>query len=214
MIRLKFYLFVSLVFLLGAVFCGDVVFGQAKPASAGGGSGKGSSQQVLRIKSLGNSAVKTPEYSTTVQRGKGIAKEWQQIEVIYDTAPEWIDNLVFQYYVMAGTKGADGEPAFSLYKNSVRYVDIEKGNDHKSTVFLNPNAIKRYGTVVAVAVEIVYNGTVVEDKSKETIKLRDKWWKDPSVVENKNVTVRDGYLLDRAHTPFAFVNIDDNEVIQ
>ena len=208
--RRTLHLFVSFLVL---VLCADIVFAQARSAPKPRGGG-----QTLRIRSiegLGRKGqVRTPEYKTSFSRSVGKTKEWQMIEVIYDTAPAWIDELAFNYYVMSAIK-ENGVLAFSIYRISVRYIDIEKGSDHRSTVFVHPNAVKRYGQVVAIAVEIMQNGKAIDEKSDESgIKLRDKWWKDPEVMGNKNMTVRDGYLYDRSRSPFALINIDDYEVIR
>jgi hypothetical protein len=94
----------------------------------------------------------------------------------------------------------------------VKYIDIEKGREHLSSVYLRPSTLKRYGAVVASAVEISYEGRVVAEKAESEIPMLDRWWTKSEVIENKDVTVRDGYLLDKAQTPFALVNVDDYEV--
>jgi hypothetical protein len=109
----------------------------------------------------------------------------------------------------------NGVDAFSFYQKSVKYVDIEKGRAHMSTVFLRPSAVKRYGKVIASAVEIFIDGDKVAEKSVSSLKvLPEKWWTNAQVTESAAVTSRDGYLLDRSETPFAFVNVDDYEVIK
>jgi hypothetical protein len=66
---------------------------------------------------------------------------------------------------------------------------------------------------VAIAVEISVGGKVVaEDSVEEGLKLGPRWWKDPVIVESKDVTARDGYLLEKARSPFALISIDDYEV--
>ena len=79
---------------------------------------------------------------------------------------------------------------------------------------LHPNTIKRYGDVVAVAVEISTGGTLMDVDSDvdKGVKLPEKWWQDPNVLNSDSVTVREGYLMNRWQTPFAYVNFDDFEV--
>jgi len=171
----------------------------------------------LRIKKfigLGKqSLVKTPVYTTTAVRSVTREQDWFRVWVQYETAPEWIDEVVFQYHVLAKMK-VDGRDVFSLYRKSVKYIDVEKGREHMSAVFLRPSAIKRYGDVVASAVEISINGQPAAVKFEVGMQLPDKWWSNAAVTESAAVTVRDGYLLDRRDTPFAFVNVDDYEVIK
>jgi hypothetical protein len=160
--------------------------------------------------------VKTPLFTTTVQRSAATEQDWMQISTTYQTTAEWVDELVFQYYVLAAKK-EEGKLKFTLYKKAVKYMDVEKGHAHVSTVFLRPTALKRYGEVIASAVEIMSNGAVVESKSADerVVPLpADKWWTNPAVVEHKDLTVREGYLLNRAESPFNLINIDDYEVIK
>ena len=109
-----------------------------------------------------------------------------------------------------------GVNSYSFFRKVVRYIDIERDRNHFSTVFLHPRTLERYGDVVAVAVEISVGGSVAaeEDEVDAQVKLPPKWWKAPSVLQNKNLTVRDGYLMSRDETPFAVVNVDDYEVIK
>jgi len=176
---------------------------------------KGDGGDVIRIRKFTGTGrgilEKTPEFKHSAARGVKPAGEWAQISMTYDTAPDWIDELVFQYYVMV-LKTEGGKKVYSLFKTTAKYADIEKGRDHQSCVYLRPNTLKRYGAVVASAVEISYEGRVVAAKSESEIPMPEKWWTDPKVVESKDVMVRDGYLLEKAQTPFALVNVDDYEV--
>lgn len=161
--------------------------------------------------------VKTPVYSTNARGSTKQGRMWARVTLIYDTAPEWIDELTFQYYVLSSIK-KKGRTHYSLFKQIVKYTDIERGRNHMSTVFLSPRALKRYGSPEAVAVEISREGNVIERASEiahgSKIPKRGEWWKNPKVVDSDAVTERDGYLLDRAHSPFALINIDDYEVIK
>lgn len=171
--------------------------------------------RLSKMEGLGRQTmVKTPVYDTSVRRTITREQEWYQIWVQYDTAPEWIDEIEFAYHVLAKTK-IEGREAFSLYRKTIKYIDIPKGKDHMSTAYLRPNTVKRYGEVVAVAVEISIKGQVVVEKSAAALSnIPEKWWKNPKVTESAAVTARGGYLLARDETPFAFINVDDYEVIK
>ena len=168
---------------------------------------------ILRVKTFSGLAsknvVKTPEYKTNINRGRAPAKLWYRLAVSYDTAPDWIDELTFQYYAMSLIK-IDGAKVYTIFKTSVRYADIEVGNKHLSVAYLHPKAVERYGDVVAVAFEVVSKGAVIAEGS-DVRSVPEKWWKDPAVTESESVTVKDGYLLSKAESPFVFVNIDDYE---
>lgn len=174
--------------------------------------------RITKIEGMGSRyRVKTPDYNarTNIPGGTKPAREWGMILVEYDTAPEWIDELVFQYFVLAEGE-EDDRKVYSMYKTTVTYVDIEEGSDHRSAVFLRPSALRRYGEVGAVAVEISYQGNVIARATDTEIRNLppEEWWRDKRVTESQAVTIRDGYLLDKSQTPFAFVHIDDFEDIQ
>jgi len=161
--------------------------------------------------------VETPSYSTSVGRGENRPKEWHVISVSYDTIPEWIDELTVHFYAISMEKDRKtGRNAYSLFKVVVRYVDIERGRSHLARAFLRPTALERYGEVVGAAVEMSVGGELVAEESDVApkAKLPQKWWKNPLVVDSKDVTTRAGYLLDREKSPWAFINIDDYEVIK
>ena len=152
-------------------------------------------------------------YSRSAKRG-----EWCEIKTEYYTYDEWLDELTFSYYVM--TRGTDGEARgmYSFYDLSVRYVDVEKGNDHMSTVYLHPKTVERFGWPVAIGVVISAKGKEIAKEVEASIPMpkNEDWWKSDAVLKNPRVKVvkRSGRLLSRAQTPFALVNIDDYEVIQ
>ena len=166
--------------------------------------------------------METPRYTTTVSRGVKPVGLWQQIICRYEigrTRTEWLDDLMFRYYVLSMKRAKKGN-VYVLYKKNVSYVDIAVGSrttDHSSTVYLRPAAMKRYGEVVAIAVEILYQGKVIAESADVDSGAKlpaGKWWKNPNIVESKVVSVKEGYLLDRSESPFALVNTDDYEVVK
>ena len=167
---------------------------------------------IRNLEGLGKHAyVRTPDYRTNMSQGRKPAQDWVQIQLSFETYPEWIDELIVQFYALAATTEG-GKQKFSFYRKNVRYTDVERDREHLSAVYLPPRAVKRFGDLVAVAVEISYQGKVIASRSIESIKLPQEWWKDPVVIQNENVTPRDGYLLHRSETPFALIAIDDYEV--
>ncbi|MBC8453727.1 hypothetical protein H8D64_01580 [PVC group bacterium] len=174
--------------------------------------------QIKRLKGRdARDTVETPSYSTSVGRGNNRAKDWQMISVEYDTFPEWIDELAVHFYVISMEKDKETRQiVYSYYETLVRYVDIQRDRGHLARAFLRPTALERYGEVVGVAVEMSVDGELVALESDEIKKagLPEKWWKNPKVLDSKSVTTRKGYLLDREKSPWAFINIDDYEVIK
>jgi hypothetical protein len=178
---------------------------------------RASGKTILKIRKLNalgtRSLVDTPSYRNNATQGTKRAKKWHEISVIYDTAPEWIDELTIEYHVLAVTiDKKTRKKKFSLYKSIVKYSDIEKGRGHVATAFLRPVALKRYGNPIAVATVFSVNGKVVAVESQESEKLPSKWWSDQRVIDRAEM--RKGYLLDRAKSPWALVDYDDYEVIK
>ncbi len=156
--------------------------------------------------------VETPRYRTQLPELRATANEWCVITTTYDTAPEWIDELTFQYFALL-MREARGEPTqYTLFRGSVTYMEIARDRNKQSTVFLRPNTLRRYGDVIGVAVEVSHDGNVVATESRETrgsaADGQEEWWRNP------NLTPRDGYILNRSETPFAFVNFDRYETIR
>ena len=177
-------------------------------------------EDVLRIRKITGlgtrGEVRTPEYRTSARRGMNRPGTWARVMVEYETEPEWIDELIFSYYVLTLTE-VDGKKSYSFFRNNVRYIDIKEGRRHYSAVFLRPNTIERYGEPVAIAVEISYKGEIAgtaTDVEKSAGLPAGEWWKNRRVIDNDLVTERNGYLLNRAESPFALINIDDYEAIR
>jgi hypothetical protein len=171
---------------------------------------------IRRLTGLGRSArIKTPQYRTNAISGSGTEKEWVACEVLFDTAPDWIDELTVSYWLITMT-GPRQARSVSLFKATVKYGDVAAGRNHLCSVYLRPAAVTRYGEPVAVAVEIRAGEQVLaaraEAESREVALPAGEWWKNPSVVENPRVVaVREGYLLRKDQSPFALVNYDDYE---
>ena len=207
------------VLVAGLLLGGDVLAQGARVGTAPRAGTTSARDEVLRVRKFtamgNNSIVRSPVFDVDVRGGTKPAGQWVVIEVEYDTAPEWIDELTFKYTAMALTT-EEGKRKYSLYKTTVRYVDIAQDRGHRSTVFLHPKALKRYGELIGAVVEILHEGKVVavESDSDARAKLPAEWWENPRVTENELVTNREGYLLNRAESPWALINIDDYEVIR
>jgi len=193
--------------LLGALL--ESAFGQQRAAE----------DEVLRIRritSLGARArAVTPVYQTSAGGGVKRAQDWHVINIMYDTAPEWIDDLLVQFFVLSAKPDPETrQNVYSLYKKTIRYADIEKGRDHRAMAFLRPAALKRFGEVVACAAVFTMDGKVVAEPSEQSVKLPEFWWRNPLVIDSPMLTVREGYLLNRIESPWALINPDDYEVIK
>ena len=156
--------------------------------------------------------VKAPELSvrTEMRSTHSKPREWAFLAFSYETSPKWIDDLAVTYYVMAQGIDDEGKPEYNLFTTTVHYGDVAKGK-HSAAVVLPPQAIERYGMPVAFAVEVSDDGNDPVSKSSEG-KAPADWWTNEKFTER--MVPRDGYLVDRARSPFQFVNPDDYEAVK
>ncbi|HBA84958.1 MAG TPA: hypothetical protein DCZ95_12760 [Verrucomicrobia bacterium] len=159
------------------------------------------SPNIVQIRKVTGSKVATPQYQ--LLKGQVVARslDWYQIVAHYETAPDWVDELSFTYYVLVKSKAGK----FSLFKGDVTYVNIARGR-HLSDIYLHPSTLARFGTVERVAVLINSQGRMLAMESLPSSNAR--WW------EQSPVPPVDGLVLNRMETPFAMMNFDDYEAIK
>ncbi len=185
-------------------------FAQTRPAS----SRATPSRTVLRIKDMAKpgkeSLVASPEIDGRVKSsGRTVRnRRWAALEVFYETAPEWIDEISISFYVLcqnAKTK------EYHFFQTAVSYLDIEKGN-HVATAMLPPSAVARYGEPISYGVEISVAGEKVAMKSADI--GGEAWWAASLDKLGDRVTRHAGYLKDRSLTPFGVTHVDEYEAVR
>jgi hypothetical protein len=191
--------------------------GVARPDDGQVGAPAAGKVQIRRLLGVGSRGrVFTPVYNTNVGRGTRPARQWGSVTVVYETTPEWIDEMTITYYAMSLDK-TSGENKYSLYRKEVPYMDIARDRNHTGVVYIRPSALERFGEIVACAVEIRIDNEVVAQQGESSMggALPDEWWKDQRVIGRSDlVTIRDAHILNRIESPFAFINIDDYEAIK
>ncbi len=214
---------VALLFMTGAVLAQTGRLGQQqRPGGiAGQPAARGDKRDAVQISRMPppnkTAMVRTPEFNVNVQNTMPKVtrkpREWALFEVKYESDAKWMDELSFSYHVMTKGKNDEGKDAFSYYTLTLRYIDVPKG-EHMSCVAIPPSLVERHGEPVAVALEITNkDGKVLDSKSESIIPLPKEWWKDSKVLDNPQLTRRNG-MVDRSKTPFALINADDYEVVQ
>ena len=161
-------------------------------------------------------------------------REWGVFDYSFDTLAEWTDNVVVNYYILLDaekvkdpTRPADA-PRWSFLQLSLRFSDIPKGKDHKVSAVLLPAALLRFGYITAFGFEmtvqdkLVYadqqfaNGSILIPTMKTALannpNTKVKWWELTQVINNPKTAKLDGFLVDRAKTPFSLVSPDDYEM--
>ena len=178
-----------------------LLLGGAGPASAQMAAAAGGSSDVIKIRKMTPVKEKTPVFRTAVQ-GQVSARQpdWWRVVVDFESAPDWIDELEFTFYVYM--KDQSNKNADVMFRSMVTYVNVAKGR-HQSDMFLHPSTLARMGNPEQVAVVVKARGAVVATES--TAKTAN-WWDRFSPVE--------GVLLNRAQTPFAHVDYDLYEAIK
>ena len=161
----------------------------------------------------------TPVYTTSATMGSTARpREWGVFEANFRTTPEWIDEIVVTFSILAERKTTEAGPRYSFFQTTARYADIPR-DEHNVCMVLPPATLQRYADqVIAFAVEIATaDGTLLaaqtEVAGSSSLALPAGWWRKPEVTESKNVAKRGG-LVDRSKTPFGLINIDDYEAVK
>jgi hypothetical protein len=133
---------------------------------------------------------------------QGTQPQWLEIEVAFQSAIDFTEELTFKYYVWFEDKLLTGE---------VTHTNIAKGRELYSVMYLSPKSILKLtakaptvSTIQNVGVQILSKGQVVDELSVKPSKAQ--WWQSmqpvPGLVVNKN------------ETPFAALNWDRYEDIK
>lgn len=194
---------------LPILFAGCILFASLQiyaQAPAGGDASK-----LIRVKPPQATNISTPDYDVRVKGGGSQVtspnSSWLIVESDFDTAPAWMDEVSFTYYVLLKAKKPEdvgpGGRQYNLFRGEVTYVDIPKGRGWKSNMFLPPTTCQRYGTIERVGVQVKVKGVIVAEESTPT--ARNRWWEEHPVK---------GQLLPRNQTPYVFVSPDANPLIR
>jgi len=171
--------------------------GFAQLPVAGGPVGPGS----VKITKVGPSVQNTPEFQITGGAVKRYTLgKWLEIEVAFDSKPEMIDELTFQYVVGIAGKLLDGE---------VTVINVPKGRDHYSVMYVSPrtllsltNGLPLTGADVQnVWVTVTHQGQVLDRMAVKNVAI-------PSLP---HLT---GMVLNKNQTPFAPLYWDRYEAIK
>lgn len=165
----------------------------------------GSGDNQLRIRRLEADMVRAPSYQISGGQRSMRSRDWLQVQTQFETRPEWIDELTFTYHiVLRNPRPGPNTPEFVLFRGESAYVNIARTREGQSTVFLHPSTVERFGSVFRVGVVITSQGRVLGMESSPSADGR--WW--------EQLTPREGFVMRRNQTPWAFVNVDDFEAIR
>ncbi len=115
--------------------------------------------------------------------------------------PDWIDELEFTYYAYVEDQSNKGAPV--MFRGAVSYREHPQGKARERHVPASQHHRANGRSSKQIAVIVKAKGAVVAMESTAT---RPNWWDGFPPVE--------GMLLNRAQTPFAFVDFDSFEAIK
>jgi hypothetical protein len=185
----------KLMMLIGAALAmasiGSEVLAQARPAAAPSGA-------PFQIKNIIKDMKNAPNYGGAGAGDLGggrpatIARQWLMLQVHFSSTPTWADDVKIKYYVLMG-KDRD----MKLFTGEVTHINVARGTDHYSVMFMHPNTVARYGAgkVQAVAAVLFYENRPISMISEPVSNKR--WWED--------YTPTPGYLLNQLETPWSVI---------
>ncbi len=170
--------------------------------------------EILRIKSVTDLGREYQQRAMGMGAKTANPKIWGVFDAVFDTAPEWIDELTVTYTLMLfNDKAKKDEKALSLMKLTVEYGDIAQGREHRAGVVVSSAALGRFGKPIGFAAQFFIGGTPVAELGVVDGSLRgqERWWVNPLVVDSPLVQKRDSYMVERSKSVFSLVDIDSYE---
>lgn len=152
----------------------------------------------FRVKGIKQTLIDAPAYGGvgTAEMGGGrpatLARKWLRIEAHFESAPEWADDVQLKFFTLLG-KGKEAR----LFVGDVTHINVAKGSQHYSAMFVHPNTVKRFGNglVEAVAVQVFYKGQLMGSLSEPPSNKR--WWEEFTPIPN--------FLLNPMQSPWSVV---------
>lgn len=150
----------------------------------------------LRLRQILKQLQRAPDYGGSGALGGGtpstIFTEWLRIEAQFESKMEWGDDILLKFYVLMGK-----QPNFKMFSGELTHVNVARGTQHYSAMFVHPNTVRRYGAgqVEAVAVQIFYQGRLMDQLSEP--KTNQRWWEQFSPLP--------GYVLNPLQTPWSVI---------
>ena len=134
-------------------------------------------------------------------------QKWVKMEVTFDAVPDNTDELVFNYYVYFAKR---------LFVGHVTHVNIAKGHDLHSVMYMSPKALLRAvqratplpnWPIEQISVTITKPG-VAEPLAIGNLKgqANAAWW--------ASMKQEEGFLMNKSETPFAPLCWDHYEAVK
>lgn len=156
----------------------------------------------VKLEKVMPSVVKTPEFSITGGQNKRYQTgSWLEVEVEFQSAPDMVDELTFNYKMLINGKLLVGE---------VTHVNIPKGREHYSVAYVSPRSLESVmmgkpmtsASIGGIWVEMSHQGQVLG------VLGSNKGTAVPNVPQVQ------GMVLNKTQTPFAPLYWDRYEAIK
>lgn len=179
--------------IISAILAMAFVYQASAQAPVGPGS--------VKINKVLPAVVKTPE----IQFQGGVQKRstpgnWLEVEVEFEVKAEEIDELTFAYTIGIENRLLDGQ---------VTHVNIPKGRDRYSVMYVAPRAIEKLTGGKPLTGGSIQNVWVVVSRQGQVL---DQQAFKPGPIPNLPHTA--GMVLNKSETPFAPLFFDRYEAIK
>jgi len=150
----------------------------------------------------------SPEYTGPIAV-RWTPQKWVKIEVTFDAVPDFTDELTFNYYALT--------PDNRLFVGRVNHVNIAKGRDLHSVMYISPKSIQRIsphktspggGLPLAQVTVTITKPGVSAALALGSYKAggRGEWW--------ATMKQEEGFLMNKSETPFAPLFWDYYEAVK
>ena len=159
----------------------------------------------FRIQSVSQKLLAPPDYRSIIMdtgaRAVSVGQNWLRIETQFESLPDWADDVQLKYYVLLGR----GDNARVLV-GDMTYINVPKGTQHYSGMFVAPNTLQRYGDgqVEAVAVQLFYKGRLIDVSTDPP--SNNRWWDRATTIS--------GFVLAPRDTPWSIFAFNKYESVK
>lgn len=155
----------------------------------------------IKLSKIIPSIVKSPEYQVQgIPAKRTKASDWLEVEVEFEVKVEEIDELTFAYTIMIDNKLVDG---------SVTHVNIQKGRERYSVVYIAPRSLEKLTGGHPLTKESVQNVWVVV--TRQGLEIARDALKNVAIPNMQHLT---GFVLNKNETPYAPLFYDRYEAIK
>ena len=126
--------------------------------------------------------------------------QWLEVEIAYDTAPEEIDELTFNFVIGVENNLLDG---------NVTYINIPKGRDHYAVMYVAPRTLMKLTGGKPLTQSSIQNAWVTVTRQGQT--LAQIAYKPVNIPNLPHLA---GLVLNKNETPFAPLYYDRYEAIK